>query len=82
MTPFLKAGDTVLVFKFLRPKIGDIVVFKSRDQKFYIKRINRVKIDQYYLRGDNSKESIDSRKFGWIDKKDIIGKVIYKISKP
>ena len=79
MTPFLKAGDTVLVFKFLKPKVGDIVVFKFADQKFYIKRISKIKKHQYYLKGDNSKKSIDSREMGWIYKKDIIGKVIYKI---
>lgn len=77
MVPFLKPGDEVLIWKFLKPKIKNVVVFK-RDNKFYIKRVSRIKDDKYFVLGDNEKESIDSRKFGWIDKKDIIGKIVYK----
>ena len=78
MSPFLKEGDNVLVWRFAKPKIGDVIVFKVND-KHYVKRIEKIKGDQYFVLGDNKKESIDSKKFGWIDKKDIIGKVIYKI---
>lgn len=68
----------VLVSKFGKIKSGDVVVFKIKDA-VYIKRIEKKKGDRYFLIGDNRKESIDSRKFGWMDEKDIIGKVIFKI---
>jgi len=67
MSPFLKPGDNVLVWRFAKPKIGDVIVFKVND-KHYVKRIEKIKGDQYFVLGDNKKESIDSKKFGWIDK--------------
>lgn len=78
MSPFLKTRDRVLVIRFLKPKIGDVVVFKF-NKRYYIKRVAQIKDNEYFVTGDNKKESVDSRRFGWIDKKDIIGKVIYKI---
>ena len=78
MIPFLNPGDEVIVWKHSKPKIGDATVFK-KNNKFYIKRVKKIENGKYFVLGDNEKESIDSRKFGWIDKKDIIGKVIYKI---
>ena len=78
MTPFLNPGDEVITWKYSKPKIGDVTVFK-KNNKFYIKRVKKNENGKYFVLGDNEKESIDSRKFGWIDKKDIIGKVIYKI---
>lgn len=89
MEPFLKNGQTVLAssipFLFSKLKSGDIVVFKYKN-KVFIKRIAKVKptftkvsVGKYFLEGDNRKDSLDSKKIGWIDRKDIIGKVVYKI---
>ena len=69
-----------ILFIFSKPKIGDIVVFKYKN-KTYIKRATKINSYKYFLEGDNNKDSLDSRKVGWIKRKDIIGKVIYKISK-
>lgn len=81
MAPTFKENDIVLVNRlsyFLnRPKIGDLIVLKQR--QYIIKRIKRIKNDKYFVVGDNRKESTDSRKFGWVSKKEIVGKVIYKI---
>ncbi len=81
MNPAFRAGDTVLVNRlsyFLsKPKIGDVVVLRRR--KYIIKRIVGVKEKKVFVIGDNKKESMDSRKFGWINKKEIVGKVILKI---
>lgn len=81
MEPFLKEGQVVLVsscpFILSKPKVRDVVVFKH-ENKFYIKRIKKKRDDKYFLEGDNSKDSLDSKKLGWIEKKDIIGKVILK----
>lgn len=76
MEPTLKNGSEVLAssipYIFSEPKVGDIVAFK-KDDKVFIKRIKKRKDDNYYLMGDNEKDSL---KIGWISKKDIIGKVI------
>jgi len=82
MEPFLLDGHAVLAssipFIFSKPKIGEVVVFIYQ-KKSYIKRITNLKVDKFFLTGDNRKDSLDSKKMGWISKKDIIGKVIYKI---
>ena len=81
MEPEFQDDDTVLVnrlsYFFKKPKIGDVVVLKK--EKYIIKRIKKVKDDKVFVEGDNKKESIDSRGFGWVDRKRIVGKVVYKI---
>lgn len=80
MEPTFKNGNVVLVssfpYIFSKPKIGDIVAFK-KENKVLIKRISKIKDNEYFLSGDNSKDSID----GWTDKSKIKGKVIYVITR-
>lgn len=80
MEPFIKNGQTVLVSKIpyllFKPKIGDIVAFK-KNEKVFIKRIVKIDGKKCFVRGDNKKDSVDSRRFGWIFKKHIIGKAIW-----
>ena len=81
MSPAFRDGDMVLAGSFSyflkNPKVGDLVVLKK--EKYIIKRIKKIDGDRFFVEGDNKKESIDSRSFGWISRKDIVGKVIYKI---
>ena len=82
MSPTLEPEDIVLVNRFSTPKLGDIVAAKDpRDGKILIKRVSKIKNNKYFVTGDNKKKSTDSRTFGWIKKKDIIGKVIFSRSK-
>lgn len=80
MSPTLKEGQDVLVFNwahlFIQPKVGDMVVVKI-GRKEVLKRIQKVSDREYFVAGDNPKDSFDSRKFGLIKRSDIIGKVIY-----
>lgn len=79
MSPGIAEGKEVLVssipYLLFEPKVGDVGAFK-KGNKVFIKRIKKVKKDKYCLIGDNEKDSLDSRNFGSIDKKNIIGKVI------
>lgn len=86
MSPTLQSGQIVLVnripYLFSKPKLSDIVALKDpRDGKILIKRISKINSAKqnlrYFVVGDNKAESTDSRGFGWITKKDIIGKVVY-----
>jgi signal peptidase I len=81
MEPQIKSGETVLVsgipYWFKTPKINDIVAFKDK-KKVLIKRIVRITGDKYFVAGDNKKDSLDSRDFGFISRKQISGKVFYK----
>lgn len=83
MEPNILQGQTVLVssipFLFSRPKSGDIVAFK-KEEKIFIKRIARVEGPKYFITGDNKNDSLDSRGLGWVQRQDILGKVIITIA--
>jgi nickel-type superoxide dismutase maturation protease len=80
MEPTIKSKQMVLAsglfYLFKKPRIGDIVAFREKD-KVFIKRIQRVVRDKYFLTGDNREDSLDSRKFGFISQEQILGKIIY-----
>lgn len=80
MEPLIKDGQKVLVssipFIFSNPKKNDIVAF-NLDNKIFIKRIEKIENGKYFLQGDNKDDSLDSRKLGFIERKDILGKVIW-----
>jgi len=81
MEPQIKTGETILAsgipYWFKTPKINDIVAFEEKGDVL-IKRIVRIAGDRYFIQGDNKKDSLDSRKFGFISRKQILGKVFYK----
>ena len=82
MSPVLKAHEEVITISyfFLKPKIGDIIVFRHIVPPFiYCKKIKKIFQDKIWVEGVNKKKSIDSRNFGFIDRRNIIGKVIFKI---
>jgi nickel-type superoxide dismutase maturation protease len=82
MEPLIKNRDMVLAsslfYLFKKPQIGDIVAFRDTD-KILIKRVTNISKEKYFLEGDNKKDSLDSRKFGFISKQKILGKVICKL---
>lgn len=59
-----------------KPKKGDIVLCNIKNT-YFIKRIHRVKNNEYYVAGDNKNDSYDSRAFGYVNRKKIIAKIIY-----
>ena len=62
---------------FTKPKMDDIIAFHDpRDGKILIKRIAKKNRTRYFVEGDNKSASNDTRVFGWIEKRDIIGKVL------
>lgn len=80
MQPFLQKGTKVLIQKkwfFCRIYGEDIIVLHDpRNEKLIIKRVKIIQDGKYYVLGDNAKKSTDSRVFGWVSKKYIIGKMI------
>ena len=77
MLPFLKPGQEILIsslpYLFSKPKVGEAIAFKNCG-KWIVKRIKELKADKYLVEGDNKP---DSKEFGLIEKKQILGKVIY-----
>jgi nickel-type superoxide dismutase maturation protease len=82
MSPTLKEGDLVLINPQAELAVGDIVVAQHPFKKSVkiIKRIAEVLPgERYVLLSDNLEESADSRQFGAIPAKDIIGKAEARI---
>ena len=77
MLPTLQPGDFLLVKRTQDFFIGDLVVVLHEENKL-IKRVVDEQQNQIWLSGDNVKESNDSRFFGWVDKDQVLGKVILK----
>ena len=85
MEPTLNENEIALVSRisywFGKPKVGDIIVL--RRETYIIKRIKKINLsvdgERFFVEGDNKSSSTDSRNFGWISKKEILGKVILKI---
>ena len=88
MEPSCREGDFVVVSKmsylFSRPKVGQLVVLKDPEgsSRLVLKRITAAKGSFFWVEGDNKDKSIDSRSFGWVSSKTLLGqaKVIHKTS--
>lgn len=86
MEPSCQEGDFVLVnqmsYLFSRPKVGQLAVLKDpRDSsRLVLKRITVVKDSFLWVEGDNKEKSTDSRHFGWVSSRSLLGqaKVIHK----
>lgn len=83
MEPSIKNGDQVLIsgiaYLFRNPQKGDVIAFKNIKGEILVKRIHRIKNANYFVLGDNKNDSLDSRSYGWVLRKDILGKIINKM---
>ena len=85
MLPSFNEGDYLLVcniaYLLSKPRLKDVVIAKHpNNNTLIIKRISKISGRRYYLSGDNEEESSDSKDFGVLGRKEIIGKVFFKIS--
>ena len=83
MEPAYRSGDRLfishLIYFFRRPRIKEVIVLGDpRTDRLILKRIEGVSGDDYFVSGDNLEASTDSRAFGPVTKKDILGKVILR----
>lgn len=82
MEPTLTPGQIVLgsslFYFFVQPAVGDLVLFRYNG-KIFVKRVEKINVEKYSITGDNKNDSLDSRKIGWITKKEILGKVLYAL---
>ena len=70
-------GKTGYIFRWILPKKGDIVVFYTPTGETAVKRCFEIYEDNsFYLLGDNSSNSFDSRSYGPIPMDNIVGKVL------
>ncbi len=80
MEPTLNEHSIVFVssvpYFFSLPKINDIVVFR-KEGKTMIKRVKKRNGNKYFIEGDNKSDSLE---VGWIERRDIMGKVVFVVS--
>ena len=85
MYPYLRPNDRVLVKRWSLQEptgLGQIVVawHPHRPGLRLIKRLCRQDAAGFWLEGDNTAESTDSRQFGWISPDRMIGVVVGRIA--
>jgi nickel-type superoxide dismutase maturation protease len=83
MQPLLQPGEEILInphaYQKDLPQVNDLVVaiHPHRENLEIVKRVHYITEDgTFFLLGDNLSHSTDSRNFGTIPLKNIIGKVI------
>jgi len=86
MAPTFAANDRLfvskLLYKIVSPKVDDIVVLTDpRNDRLILKKVDGVFGDKYFVVGKNLAESTDSRTFGAVDKRQIVGKVLFRYKK-
>jgi phage repressor protein C with HTH and peptisase S24 domain len=81
--PEYQEGDYVMIITcpFFIFKQGDTIVFQHPEHGKMIKNIERLDSDKIHVVGIHP-DSIDSRRFGPIYRRSVIGKVIWQIKKP
>jgi phage repressor protein C with HTH and peptisase S24 domain len=75
MLPALSPGAIIVAVKARQVIVGDVVVAKL-DSREVIKRVAGIDNDAYFLLGDNSEHSSDSRTKGTVVHDQILGRVI------
>lgn len=83
MNPTLRDGEVVLVDRAAEKiEVGDIVLAKHPVEQTseIVKRVERInERGHYFLVGDNSEDSNDSRAFGAVTREYIRGKVVSRL---
>ena len=82
MLPTINAGDVVLLETAVKLAIGDIVLAEHPYRKGVniLKRVTEIDLNgNLSLTGDKASESTDSRSFGAVSVKSIVGRVVCKL---
>ncbi len=77
MEPFLSAGRLIVVVSSKHYNPGDVVGVRF-DSKIIIKRIAKTRDNLVYVLGDNPRNSLDSRKLGWIASDNLVFKLLFR----
>lgn len=84
MLPAFRPGDRLLVNRLAyvvgKPRPGDVAVLRDPEVpgRLLLKRIGAVEGDRYVVLGDNPEGSRDSRSFGAVGRRDIVGKALLR----
>ena len=84
MAPTLQPGDRLVVWRTRSVRPGDIVAAPDprQPERTVLKRVTSVDPEGVFLMGDNPVQSTDSRQFGRVPIKSLLGKAIYRYAPP
>ncbi len=87
LVPEFREGDFVVTIKipllWFNLRAGDIVVFRHPEYGIMIKKVEQFTPDgEYLFVVGTHPNSVDSRRFGPVSRRDLIGKVIWHVRKP
>jgi len=77
MSPKLEPGQIVMATGWFRRLHPGEVVIVQHEGKQKIKRIERITGGKIFVIGDNLRASIDSRQFGWLDRRAVVARVLF-----
>lgn len=77
MQPTCVPGDTLVGWRWFRPRVGQVVVIR-RDRPL-IKRIDHFTDGRVHLVGDNRAHSTDSRHFGPVSTSELEAVIVAKL---
>lgn len=90
MEPTFKSGDVLICVDAWNVKPGDVVTFIPPDDErdkwpkedwLWCKRIDHINDErEFWLVGDNTEESYDSRNFGYVPWSNIYKKVVFALN--
>jgi len=82
MQPAFRPGDRLVIARWMRPRQGDAVVVRDpeRPSTFLVKRVGRLAANNgdLVVQGDNPNVSRDSRHFGPVPRRLLVGRVVYR----
>ena len=64
------------IIRWAQPKAGEVVVFYTPTGELAVKRCTLIEGKNFFAEGDNGLASYDSRAYGFVPIKNIIGKVL------
>jgi nickel-type superoxide dismutase maturation protease len=80
MEPALAPGDRLVVVRARRLRPGDVVAVRDPryPRRLLVKRVSSAAFDEIVVHGDNAAESTDSRAFGAISRRAVVGRVVHR----
>jgi nickel-type superoxide dismutase maturation protease len=80
MRPAFRPGDRLLILPAARVRVGDVVALPDPRQpdRLMVKRVSACAGGLVEVLGDNQAASTDSRDFGAVARRAIVGKVVYR----
>ena len=84
MRPALEPGDRLLVVRRRRYRVGDVVALPDprEPSRIVVKRVAQIEGDRLVVHGDAPASSTDSRAFGPVPARSVIGRALLRYAPP